>query len=149
MIEGGITMEKAHRLVLKHIKSGKVLARKLDEDLKNYDLNRSEYTFLGYLDTYGHQPIQVMTSFLDLTSGTMTYLVNKLIKKGYVERVQSAEDKRIFFVDLTGDGKKFYDEMSEKHLDFVDKLIGKVLNEDEKNTLGQLLTKLGKGLDSD
>ncbi len=142
-------MEKAHRLVLKHIKSGKVLSKKLDEDLKQYDLNRSEYTFLGYLDTYGHQPIQVMTSFLDLTSGTMTYLVNKLIKKGYVVRSQSVEDKRIFYVDLTESGKVFYDEMSAKHLDFVEKMINRVLTEEEKNTLGQLLTRLGKGLESD
>jgi MarR family 2-MHQ and catechol resistance regulon transcriptional repressor len=142
-------VEKAHRLVLKHIKSGKVLARKLEEDLKQYGLNRSEYTFLGYLDTYGRQPIQVMTSFLDLTSGTMTYLVNKLIKKEYVERIQSLEDKRIYYVHLTDLGKSFFDEMSVKHLGYVDKVISRVLNEDEKNTLGQLLTKLGKGLDSD
>ena len=142
-------MEKAHRLVLKHIKSGKVLARKLEEDLKQYGLNRSEYTFLGYLDTYGHQPIQVMTSFLDLTSGTMTYLVNKLIKKGYVVRCQSDEDKRIFFVDLTEEGKQFYDDMSVKHLEYVDQMISRVLTNEERNTLGQLLTKLGKGLDSD
>jgi len=142
-------MEKAHILVLKHIKSGKVLARKLEEDLKQYGLNRSEYTFLGYLDTYGRQPIQVMTSFLDLTSGTMTYLVNKLIKKGYVEREQSTEDKRIFYVNLTDYGKKYYDDMSNKHLVYVDKMISGVLNEEEKKTLGHLLTKLGKGLDSD
>lgn len=142
-------MEKAHRLVLKHIKSGKVLARKLEEDLKQYGLNRSEYTFLGYLDTYGRQPIQVMTSFLDLTSGTMTYLVNKLIKKEYVERIQSLEDKRIYYVHLTELGKSFFDDMSVKHLGYVDKVISRVLNEEEKNTLGQLLTKLGKGLDSD
>lgn len=142
-------MEKAHRLVLKHIKSGKVLSRKLEEDLKQYGLNRSEYTFLGYLDTYGHQPIQVMTSFLDLTSGTMTYLVNKLIKKGYVVRNQSEDDKRIFYVDLTEEGKTFFDDMSAKHLTYVDKMISRVLSEEEKNTLGQLLTKLGKGLDND
>ncbi len=142
-------MEKAHRLVLKHIKSGKVLAKKLDEDLKQYDLNRSEYTFLGYLDTYGHQPIQVMTSFLDLTSGTMTYLVNKLIKKGYVIRSQSDEDKRIFYVDLTEAGKIFYDDMSAKHLSFVETMISRVLTDEERITLGQLLTRLGKGLEND
>ena len=76
-------------------------------------------------------------------------MVNKLIKKGYVVRCQSDEDKRIFFVDLTEEGKKFYDDMSVKHLAYVDQMISRVLTDDERNTLGQLLTKLGKGLDSD
>ena len=137
---------KAHKLVLKHIKSGKVLTRRLDEDLKQYSINRSEYSFLGYLHSYGHQPIQVMTSFLDLTSGTMTYLVNKLLKKEYIVKCQSDTDKRIFYVDLSAEGKEFFENMSVKHLKFIDILINNVLNEDEKKTLAYLLTKLGKGI---
>jgi len=137
---------KAHTLVLKHIKSGKVLTRRLDEDLKQYSINRSEYSFLGYLHSYGHQPIQVMTAFLDLTSGTMTYLVNKLLKKEYIVKCQSDTDKRIFYVDLSAKGKDFFEEMSDKHLSYIDKLINNVLNEDEKKILADLLTKLGKGI---
>lgn len=141
-------MEKAHRLVLKHIKSGKALTKKLDEDLKQYGLNRSEYQFMGYLQTYGHQPIQVMTSFLGLTSGTMTYLVNKLVKKNYVVRCQSDQDKRIFFMDLTEVGTRFMEEMSPKHLDYLEKLISDILSNDERQLLSSLLLKLGKGLEN-
>lgn len=46
-----------------------------------------------------------------VTMGTLTTAINNLVKKGYVTRVRSAEDKRVVLISLTDKGRSAY----EKH----------------------------------
>lgn len=44
-----------------------------------------------------------------VTVGTLTTAVNNLVKKGYVSRVRSSEDKRVVLLSLTGKGVAAYE----------------------------------------
>ena len=63
------------------------------------------------MEAIGIQEAKNMTSVaksLEVTTGTLTIAVNSLVKKGYVERVRSEEDRRVVLVSLSEKGKKAY-----------------------------------------
>ena len=43
---------------------------------------------------------------LNVTVGTLTIAVNNLVKKGYIQRMRSQEDRRVVLISLTEQGKK-------------------------------------------
>ena len=45
---------------------------------------------------------------LHVTTGTLTISINSLVKKNYVERVRSEEDRRVVLVSLTKKGEKAF-----------------------------------------
>ena len=80
---------------------------------------------------------------LDVTTGTLTIAVNNLVKKGYVDRARSEEDRRVVLISLSEKGKKAY----LHHRDFHDRMINAVveeLTEEEQQVLGKTLAKLNR-----
>lgn len=56
---------------------------------------------------------------LRITSGTLTIAINNLIKKGYVERQRSEEDRRVVYIKLTEKGVEAYRFHESFHVDLV------------------------------
>lgn len=67
-------------------------------------LNRSEITALMMLDLHGEMPMSQLAADLGAPLSTITSLVKRLVRKGYIERTQSAKDQRIYLVRLTDKG---------------------------------------------
>lgn len=69
-----------------------------------------------------------VTDFLEMSHPNMAYKISSLVKKGYLRKIQSEEDKREFYLEVTD---KFYDyyAMKEEYLkivlDRLEKRIGK------------------------
>ncbi|MDO4166691.1 MAG: MarR family transcriptional regulator [Eubacteriales bacterium] len=78
---------------------------------------------------------------LHITMGTLTVMINNLVKKGYVERYKSEEDRRIVKVGLTKGGKQIYDIHELFHENLVDALLGN-FDEKELETVSQALKNL-------
>ena len=80
---------------------------------------------------------------LDVTTGTLTIAVNSLVKKGYVDRVRSEEDRRVVLISLSEKGKRAY----LHHRQFHDRMINVVveeLTEEEQQVLEKALRKLNQ-----
>lgn len=78
---------------------------------------------------------------IDKDKSTVTVLVDKLIKQGYVEKTRDIEDSRVVFVTLTRSGKALkpmFDTISEELLSVVYKDI----QQSEKEELISTLTKI-------
>ncbi len=78
---------------------------------------------------------------IDKDKSTVTALVDKLIKQGYVEKTRDIEDSRVVFVTLTRSGKALkpmFDTISEELLSVVYKDI----QQSEKEELINTLTKI-------
>lgn len=76
-----------------------------------------------------------------VTTGTLTISMNSLVKKGYVKRERSEEDRRVVLVSLTEKGKRAYGQ----HKQFHDRLIREVvdgLNGQEQEILQRSLSNL-------
>ena len=78
---------------------------------------------------------------LHVTMGTLTVMVNNLVKKGYVERYKSEEDRRIVKVGLTKEGRRVYDAHELFHEDLVDALV-EAFAEGEQAIVSQALKNL-------
>ncbi len=75
-----------------------------------------------------------------VTMGTLTTAINNLVKKGYVSRVRSAEDKRVVLISLTDKGKAVY----EKHADFHRRMVQTVMDGFQGEELDVLAAALEK-----
>ena len=78
---------------------------------------------------------------VDVTVGTLTIAINNLVKKGYVMRVRSEEDRRVVLISLSEKGKAAY----EHHRQFHQKMVEAVLedlNPEETSVLTNALKKL-------
>ena len=78
---------------------------------------------------------------LSVTIGTLTIAMNSLVKKGYVERVRSQEDRRVVLLSLSEKGRKAYEHHKIFHNNMIQATVGK-LTEEEKNTLAKALVNL-------
>lgn len=77
---------------------------------------------------------------MSVTVGTLTTAINNLVKKGYVSRVRSAEDKRVVLLSLTDKGRAAY----EKHADFHRRMVQTVMEGFEGEEMDILVRALEK-----
>ena len=80
---------------------------------------------------------------LSVTVGTLTIAMNSLVKKGYVVRERSSEDRRVVYIPLSEKGKKAY----EHHASFHRQMIQGVMEELDGKEL-EVLVKTLKHLNS-
>ena len=82
------------------------------------DLSVTEIHTIEAIGMYSERTMSEAAQKLKITVSTLTTAINKLIKKGYVERKRIEEDRRVVLVKLTKRGKlalrlhqKFHGEM--------------------------------------
>ncbi|HHT88862.1 MAG TPA: MarR family transcriptional regulator [Clostridiales bacterium] len=109
------------------------------------DLSITEIHTIEAVGLYGSRTMSEIASRLEITMGTLTTAIDKLIKKGYVERSRSNIDRRIVNVRLTNRGKLAYRIHEKFHLDMV-RAIMDDFSEEEEEILLSALRKLNKHL---
>ena len=65
------------------------------------DLSSSELMILHAIAENGQPTMSELAADIHVTQGTLTVAVNRLVKKGYVERHRMQEDRRIIRTKLT------------------------------------------------
>lgn len=115
----------------------------IEKNVQEFGLNISEFGVLEMLYHKGDQPVQKVAEKILVTSGTITYVINKLEKKELVVRRKCEKDKRVFYVSLTEKGKEFISDIFPKHKEFLDNLFSG-LNENTKRELVDNLIQLRK-----
>lgn len=73
---------------------------------RKYGLTGPQLVILKTLDELGECPVGALAKHVLLSHATVTDIVYRLEKKGYVNRIKSKEDKRKIFVCLTETSKK-------------------------------------------
>lgn len=116
------------------------------EYIRNSDLHKLSTTQIHYLDLINHEkcpPLSHLAKKLKVTKPSVTNHIDKLEKMGYVQKIQSQEDKRIQFLHLTGKGKNVSELHDRFHDVFAEKLADG-LDEGETKKLVELLEKVLK-----
>ena len=78
---------------------------------------------------------------LMVTTGTLTISVNSLVKKGFVERVRSEEDRRVVLISLTNKGRKAFRDHQKFHEEMVSSIVC-ALSDQEQEILQKALGNL-------
>lgn len=115
-----------------------------EKSLKNGALNDLSVTEIHTIEAIGMYKSRTMTEVandLKITVGTLTTAINKLIKKGYVERNRVEEDRRLVLICLTKKGKLAYRLHEKFHKDMIEATIDG-LSEEEENILIASLERL-------
>ena len=79
-----------------------------ENSLKNIDLIDLSMTEIHTIEAIGIKDAKTMGEIahdLRITVGTLSAAITKLIKKGYVERKRTEEDRRVVLVSLTSKGE--------------------------------------------
>ena len=113
--------------------------------IKNSELNILSSTQIHYIDLIKHENSPALSELarkLKVTKPTVTNHIDKLEKLGYVKRVQSEEDKRIQFLQLTEKGENISFLHDSFHEVFTEKLSIKLARKEQE----QLIMLLQKAL---
>lgn len=105
------------------------------------DVTVNDLHVIEAIGTEKSKNMSTVAKALGVTMGTLTISVNALVKKGFVERVRSEEDRRVVLISLTEWGKKAYKNHQEFHSDMIQSIVGQ-LDEDEKKIFQKSLEKL-------
>jgi len=114
-----------------------------DRDIRSHGLNRTEFGVLELLYHKGPQPLQQIGEKVLMSSGNITYVVDKLEKKCFVQRRASTEDRRLIYAEITDNGTAFIDKIFPTHVEVIETAT-KGLTLEEMRLASQLLKKLGK-----
>ena len=118
-------------------------------DIEERALITSEYKDISVKDMHVIEAVGIgnprnmsaVAKSLSVTVGTLTIAMNNLVKKGYVNRVRSEEDRRVVLVSLSEKGEQAY----HHHRIFHERMVMSVLkdlNKEETESLTAALIKL-------
>ncbi|WP_294154542.1 MarR family transcriptional regulator [uncultured Clostridium sp.] len=115
-----------------------------EQSLRREDIGDLSITEIHTIEAIGINVEKTMSEIaqsLRVTGGTLTACINKLIKKGYVERNRTEADRRIVLIKLTEQGKRAFEQHKKFHDEMVHNTI-KSLKDDEKAVLISSLDKI-------
>ncbi|WP_096186570.1 MarR family winged helix-turn-helix transcriptional regulator [Evansella halocellulosilytica] len=118
------------------------IRKRVEEDIKTYSLNPTEFAVLELIYNKGDQPIQKIGEKVLIASSSITYVVDKLEKKGYLRRRPCPKDRRITYAVITEKGAKVMANIFPKHKEAIQHIFGG-LDTKEKEEMIKQLKKLG------
>ena len=93
--------------------ASKYVVRSYTPILEEFDLTYTQYIAMMAMWEHKSLSMNELGKILYLDSGTLTPLVNKLIKKGYLQKQTDPNDKRMISITLTEKGSSLKQEMKQ------------------------------------
>ena len=125
------------------IKAMRAIARYGVATIEGTGLGESDFRVLEVLLHKGPLPVNTIGPIVDLTPGSISVAVDRLVEKGLVSRVESTEDRRVRIVALTSRGKDLIVPAFRSHSSQMRKVFSE-LNAEELRGLEAALKKIGK-----
>ncbi|GAA0120921.1 MAG: MarR family transcriptional regulator [Clostridium argentinense] len=107
------------------------------------DLSITETHTIEAIGMYELKTMSEVAQNLKITVGTLTTAINKLVKKGYVNRTRCEKDRRSVKIGLTKKGKLAYRIHEKFHHEMI-KATVEGLSQEEEDVLIKSLEKLNK-----
>lgn len=116
---GGYTAEQVWsslRLWVAFARAHSAIAAREQHTLSKYNLTRGEFGVMDALFFKGPLSLSDIQRKIIVSSSGITYLVDRLEKKGMVKRQPAPEDRRSTFAALTDEGEEFFKGIFPKHV---------------------------------
>lgn len=105
------------------------------------DISKNDMHIIDAIGSNETKNMSALAKKLRVTVGTLTIAINNLVKKGYVNRLRSKEDKRVVLISLSDKGKRAYAKHSKFHQDMVS-VITSGLGERQTEDLIEMLSRI-------
>ena len=135
------TIEKFSRLIA-------ILEDKVMDQPEFKSITMRQFYYLDVIRTMEYPTITKITKLLNITKPTATIAINKLEDQGFLKKVQSKTDGRIFYIELTAKGKKINEAHDRSHATIVKRLIATLSDKDTKE-LTRILNQILHSLSTD
>ena len=123
------------------IKTDNMLIKYLNRSLSDYNLNMTDFSVLDLLFQKGEQTIQKIAEKVMITSGSITYVINKLEKMELVFRRKDKDDSRISYIRLTSHGKEILISILPLQMEKINEVFSE-LSETDLVLLNNILKKI-------
>ncbi|TCP29217.1 DNA-binding MarR family transcriptional regulator [Scopulibacillus darangshiensis] len=116
---------------------GKVMKKMENTWQKNANrkFTRSHVRVLYILKAEGPKRASYLANHLDITSGGITGITDKLVKEGYVHRKRDENDRRVVFFSITDKGETALEEMEAFRKRFMEDFFNGLSEEDIRNLI--------------
>jgi len=105
------------------------------------NLSIAELHTLEAIGPYEARAMSETAARLGITTGTLTVAIDRLVRKGYVERYRDSKDRRVVRICLTRQGKLAY-RMHAKFHKLLVKRIMDPLSEEDRNRMARLVREV-------
>jgi MarR family 2-MHQ and catechol resistance regulon transcriptional repressor len=116
-------------------------------DLEKSGLGASDFAVLEVLLHKGPLPVNVIGPKVNLTPGSISVAVDRLVAKGLVSRIECPNDRRVRIVALTPRGKGVITPIFRQHVATMDKVFAG-LSSDELREFERQLKHIGRQAES-
>jgi len=124
-------------------KAARAVESYAESSISQLEMCGSDFAVLEALLHKGPLPINEIGKKVLLTSGSITVAVDRLEKRGLVERRAHGTDRRARIVHLTTVGRKLITRIYGDHAADMERLAASSLTKAERKTLISLLKKIG------
>lgn len=128
-----VVLSRAHAAVAAHSQA----------DIARHGLTPAEFGILEALHHKGPMLLGEVQKKILVTSGGVTYLVDRLAAKGLVERQRCDRDRRAYYAALTPEGEALIREIFPRHAEAIRHAMGG-LTEQEQDDAIRLMRTLGR-----
>jgi MarR family 2-MHQ and catechol resistance regulon transcriptional repressor len=135
--------EETDRVWLEMLSTMRALKKYATADVEGIGLGLSDFAVLKVLLSKGTLPVNAIGPMVDLTPGSISMAVDRLVAKGLVSRVESAEDRRVRMVALSSRGKNLIVSALRKHSRHMKRVFSE-LSSEELRSLEVAIKKVGK-----
>ncbi len=125
------------------MKGFQAAAKYLYAGLEETGLDDTDFRILEALLNKGPLPVNTIGPKVNLTPGSISVAVDRLLDRGLVSRVESPEDRRVRVVSLTLKGKELIAPVFRKHAVEIRKMFADA-SPKEVRSLETILKKIGK-----
>lgn len=127
-----IALFKAHKSLIEFVKN----------DIKETGFDLNEFSVLEVIYHKKKIDVSSIKEKVLVANSSLSYILDKLLKKGLITRSKCQEDKRINYIELSSEGENICEEIFSNHYDKLKKTFN-ILTKDEKDILVILLKKIG------
>lgn len=124
-----------------------MLDKKTSKIAAEYNLTFSQFMVLETLYSKGDMSVGELRDRILSSVGTISVIVNNLVKMNYVERLPDEKDRRVCILHLTKEGYDLIGKIAPENESAINESM-KVLDREEKETFLYLLKKLGGKLNA-
>jgi DNA-binding MarR family transcriptional regulator len=124
------------------------IAEQESDALKSPDFTELSMKQIVYMETIaalGHPSYGDLARQFGISKPSVTAIVDKLIQKGYLERVQSDADRRVFHVHLTEKGSQLSAAHNAVHAKIA-RQMSEALSDAEFSQFAHLLQKISRSI---
>ncbi len=101
-----------------------LICQRIEDALKPHGLGRSQWQVLARVAGAGTLTQKDLQQAMQIESATLTCIVDTLAAKGWLERFESAEDKRVRVLLLTAAGRERLEGIADPYVLVEERMLG-------------------------